>query len=61
MTDADWGCGVGDVIETKFSDGKTLRATLDTREAAAFGSELVLSGRWAKVERKEVNEREATD
>lgn len=61
MTIPDCGCGVGDVIETKLSDGTTLRASLDTPEAAALGSELVLSGRWSKVERKEDDEREGTD
>lgn len=49
------------MIETKLSDGTTLRASLDTHEAAALGSELVLSGRWSKVERKEDDEREGTD
>lgn len=52
----DWSCGVGDVIESTLSDGKVLRCELSTHEAAAFGSELVLSGRWKKAERKERDE-----
>lgn len=60
-TPPDWSCGVGDVIESTLSDGKMLRCELSTHEAAAFGSELVLSGRWKKAERKERNEREGPD
>lgn len=57
----DWSCGVGDVIKTTLSDGTVLQCELSTHEAAAHGSELVRSGRWEKVERKESDEREGTD
>lgn len=44
-------CGVGDCIETTFSDGRIVRLRLDTPEAAATANEFLMrnDGMWRKV------------
>ncbi len=43
-------CGVGDSIETTFSDGRKVVMSLPTPESAAYANELILQGRWKKVQ-----------